>query len=32
MGNLSNTRGSAPAAVRLPRGIFCKMNKGGAHV
>lgn len=32
MGNCKENRGSAPAASRLPRGIFGKMNRGVAHV
>jgi hypothetical protein len=32
MGNCNKNRGSAPAASRLPRGIFGKMNRGAAHV
>ncbi|MFT6457883.1 MAG: hypothetical protein ACJARR_003968 [Pseudophaeobacter arcticus] len=32
MGYFKESRGSAPAASRLPRGIFGKMKRGGAHV
>lgn len=32
MGASFKIRGSAPAALRLPRGIFCKMKKGDSDV